>query len=117
MQPIPSANGKHIYYVKLSQPGIWRVPVDGGDEEQIIDQGDWNRWDAFAEGLCFVSVRALPHAAIECLRFETGRVETILPLDKPVPNGGFSVSRDGAWILYTQVDTSDSDLMLVQGFR
>ena len=31
-----SPDGKHLYYAKESTPGIWRVPVDGGDEVPAI---------------------------------------------------------------------------------
>ena len=33
------------------------------------------------------------------------------------PGGGLSVSPDGRWLLYTQTDDAQNDIMLGEGFR
>lgn len=30
-------NGAWLYYTKFEQPGLWRMPIGGGDEQQVID--------------------------------------------------------------------------------
>src|SRR5262245_22345557 len=33
-----SEDGHFVYYRKFNQPGLWRIPVNGGKEERIWDQ-------------------------------------------------------------------------------
>jgi Tol biopolymer transport system component len=45
---VESYDGKYLYYVKFFSPGIWRMPLSGGDEERITDQPEawyWACWD------------------------------------------------------------------------
>ena len=47
------------------------------------------------------------------------QVRQVGAIEKSVSRGnpGFSVTRDGRWILWAQVDHVDSDLMLLENFR
>lgn len=34
---LESPDGKFLYYAKgLTVPGLWRIPIDGGEESEII---------------------------------------------------------------------------------
>src|SRR5215469_1142600 len=33
-----SEDGRFVYYRKINQPGIWRVPLNGGEEQRVCDQ-------------------------------------------------------------------------------
>jgi hypothetical protein len=48
--------------------------------------------------------------------FTTGKAKPILTLQKQ-PSLGLSMSQDGHWLLYSQVDQGGSDLMRVENFR
>ena len=51
-----------------------------------------------------------------CLQvFSTGKTSKILTIERP--GGGVAVSPDGRTLLYSQVDETGSDLMLVENFR
>lgn len=51
-----------------------------------------------------------------CHELATGRTSRVATLDdRPVPC--LSVSPDGQWIAYMQVEVSGSDLVLVENFR
>jgi len=55
--------------------------------------------------------------SVRFLAFATGKVTTIATIRRPVADLGLSVSPDERYLLYTQVDQTGSDLMLVENFR
>jgi eukaryotic-like serine/threonine-protein kinase len=120
-----STNGKFLYYTKgRNVAGIWRVPVEGGEETLVLDThkaGYWSAWTVVEQGIYFITAEQPARPAIEFFSFTTGRVAEVAALAKPfrpwTNPEGLSVSPDGRWILYTQEDRSDSDIMLVENFR
>jgi Tol biopolymer transport system component len=116
-----SADGKFIYYAKLATPGIWRTPVGGGDEIQILQEGGMGAWALTGDGICLIDKRS-PGAAIKFYDFDTHQLTTLREFGRdvlfdPSTSTAIAVSPDGRWILYTQVDQSGSDLMLVDNYR
>jgi hypothetical protein len=45
------------------------------------------------------------------------KISTITQLEKRPFNSGIALSPDSNWFLYTQVDQSDTDIMLVEKFH
>ncbi len=112
-----SADGKLVYYTKR-EPGIWSIPVDGGEERLVMSQGEWGGWSLLPEGICWIDRPASPPASINFFNFATARSFVLLAFDKTKPRPIMpSASPDGRWILYTQVDQIDNDIMLVENFR
>jgi hypothetical protein len=115
-----SLDGKTLYYAKgRDVPGLWKVPVAGGEETLVLEQlavGLWGYWGLTAEGIYFYDAST---KAIEFFSFATHKVTQIAkPGKDPVRfNAGLAVSPDGRWILYAQVDQSNSNIMLVENFR
>ena len=117
-----SPDGQFVYYAKFTEPGIWRVPVEGGEETLVLDllqPGLWGYWAVVDEGIYFLNAEAEPRPAIEFYRFATRRVIPIAALEKEPVLGdpGLAVSPDGRWLLYAQRDQEASDIMLVENFR
>ena len=117
-----SPDGSRLYYAKFDAPGIWTVPADGGEEQPVHDlppTGYWGYWDIGRRGLYFVNPDAKPRPTIELLDLATRRVTRIAELERPPIQwtSGFSVARDERSILYSQLEQSGSDIMLVEGFR
>ena len=56
------------------------------------------------------------NSSIQFLSFATGKVNMVARMSAP-PAKGLSVSPDGRSILYTQLDESGCDLMLVENFK
>jgi Tol biopolymer transport system component len=112
-----SPDGKFLFFSKIVQPGIFRIPVGGGEEELFIDsRGRWLLWDVYDEGICFVQTPAREKPLVMCYEFATGKARRLATLDR-IPVWALSVSPDGNWIYYDQEDVSGSDLVLVENFR
>ena len=114
-----SSDRKFIYYAKgRDGTSLWKVPTDGGDETQVLES--LVRWDGFVvvdAGIYFIPTPAAGagSSSINFLSFATGKIRSVATTDRPAD--GLSVSPDGRWILYTQLDQNVSELMLVENFR
>jgi Tol biopolymer transport system component len=118
-----SLDGKFLYYAKgRDVPGIWRIPVEGGEETLVLNEhkaGTWRSWAVSDKGIYFATAEVPAHPLIEFYDFATGHVTLVCKLDKPIPSGfpGLSISPDGRWLLFTQRDQIGSDIMLMENFR
>jgi hypothetical protein len=95
-----------------------RVPVDGGEETQVLtDIGAWT-WDATDIGIVFLASTESA-SAVDLLRYEDYAVMRLglLPFNPARVSVGWTVSRDGRWLLTSQLDRVAADLMLVDNFR
>jgi hypothetical protein len=122
-EALESLDGKHLYYTKARlTPGIWRAPVEGGEERLILDHhgaGNKPYWTVAADGIYFVTDENPQHPVIEFFRFATGEVTRIYVMEKPIAGStrGVAIAPDGRWLLFTQGDQSGSDIRLVENFR
>jgi hypothetical protein len=132
---IESEDGRFLYYSKFTEPGIWKMPLNGGEEMLVLDQPagwQWFNWALTRNGIYFLTgdpPNASPEWAyapssgtagkIKFFDIATGKTISILALEKPVPHhGGLAVSSDGKSLLFGQLDeSSDSYIMLVKNFR
>ena len=120
-----SIDGKFLYHTKgRNVAGIWRVAAEGGEETLTFDThkaGYWSAWTLVSQGVYFLTGERPAHPAIEFFSFATGRLTEVAAMAKPFKPWtnpeGLSVSADGRWILYTQDDRADMDIMLVENFR
>jgi Tol biopolymer transport system component len=75
-------------------------------------------WTVVVPGGIYVVPADSPHS-IRYFDLSTRRVRRVMEVDRDFnsANGGLSVSPDGRWILYSQVDDVNSDIMLVDYFH
>jgi Tol biopolymer transport system component len=113
--PIASPDGKWIYYSGDEKEGIWKVPVEGGEETQIVP--------SLSNAFCFsVAARGIyfQHGdvtrSLGFYRFADGKTADIASFNRPTFLH-LSVSPDEHWLLYTQLDQTIDDLVLVDNFR
>ncbi len=128
--PIESRDAKFLYYAKRYNSshvgtdldagragGLWRVPSAGGDEIEILpDLRFWDGFDVAPDGIYYIPTGGPGNYTIRFLDLATGKTRQVATLPKP-PAGGLSLSPDGRHLLYSQIDQTGADLMLVENFR
>ncbi|PYV36962.1 MAG: hypothetical protein DMG06_29365, partial [Acidobacteria bacterium] len=102
---IESPDGKSLYYGKdLEFPtSLWKVPLDGGQEIEILDplSNPWN-FAVAKEGIYFLPTsEATGGVPVQFFSFGTGEIKTVATVGKAVWVG-LAASPDGRTILYTQ---------------
>jgi Tol biopolymer transport system component/serine/threonine protein kinase len=114
-----SADGKYVYYAKgRADAGLYRVPVEGGEETLVLaalKPGFWGYWAPSADGIYFADTPVGGASmSIHFFRFGDRRTAQIATSDKPpmIGDSAMALSPDGRTLLYTQVDQSGSDIML-----
>ena len=119
-----SPDGRIIYYAKVPEmgPGLWSVATSGGQEERVLESVRFGYWAVAHSGIYFIDFD-VPSDAPRPLRFfnfqsrqvtQVGTVEnTVSWTNTP----GFAISPDSRWLLYTSLESTDADLMLVDNFR
>ena len=115
-----SPDGSLLYFLSgWPNPSLWRVPVEGGEEEQVLESSFGGIYEVVEEGVYFVPPSTPEDGfSVGFLRFATGAVERVFSFERQPPLGSFmSVSPDGRSILFGQGEEPESDIMLVENFR
>jgi len=116
-----SPDGKSLYILRNDEghAGFWKMPIEGGHETQLVPGVQWNSSGSWSDGICYLDFDESP-PEIKQMDFATGRVRRLGTLD----TGnliryvlGISVSPDGKWLLYTRLDHTESNIVLVENFR
>ncbi len=118
-QPLESPDSQWVYYTKDdgAASSLWKIPRDGGDETQVLESVDARAFAPVEEGIYFIpGADSASRYFIQFFNFATKKIRSITTIKKPI-DLYLSVSPDGGWILYSQIDQMDSDLMLVENFQ
>jgi Tol biopolymer transport system component/DNA-binding winged helix-turn-helix (wHTH) protein len=110
-----SPDRRTLYYAKAGSPStIWSVPLDGGDDVQLLDGLSYaDNFVVGDRGIYFLAVGDLPtKTSIDFFEFSTGRRATLAKVGKPWWSG-IALSPDQRWLLVATIDRDGSDLMLV----
>jgi hypothetical protein len=119
MSGVESFDGRFLYYSKYEMGGVWRMPLEGGEETQVLEEvqgASWPNWALTSDGIYFLRFDKSPRVTIQFLDFATAKTTPLWTLDKE-PGWGLSMSRDGKSILYVQGEFAESNIMLVKNFR
>jgi Tol biopolymer transport system component len=123
-EAVESPDGRVIYYAKVPEigPGLWSVPVDGGEEQPVLESVRFGYWAVARRGIYFIDfdVPSEAERPVRFLDFQSGEVKQLGTVEKTVRwtnTPGFAISPDGRWLLYTSLESMDADLMVVDNFR
>jgi Tol biopolymer transport system component/DNA-binding winged helix-turn-helix (wHTH) protein len=110
-----SIDGHHLYYVKLNEPGIWRMPLLGEKAEVVLSDlnlSDWGSWVVGRTGIYFV--RRNP-TTIQFVSFADGTIREVFAPSRQMPYLGraLSLSGDGRSLLFAMINHSDDEVMRV----
>jgi len=119
ISPVESPDGRFLYYSKYEEGGVWRMPLQGGPETEVLNEvegGGWPDWALSSDGIYFLRYDKFPHVSIQFFEFATHKTTPIWSLGKE-PGWGLSMSRDSKSIVYVQKEFAESNIMLVKNFR
>jgi Tol biopolymer transport system component len=116
-----SVDGKWLYFAEGGADSEIRIVSSSGGEHRPLagmpNVRDATAWALASDGIYFLDRRAQP-VAINFFEFSTKKIRQIATLNKPpIEWGGLSLSPDGKWLAYSQVDDTPSDIMLVDHFK
>ncbi len=120
ISPAESVDGKVLYFpdrnlnanmmmLELDQPGAKSKPVPNMSRILVETQ-----WVLVPNGIYFTQQNA--PRTVSFYDFATQQTHTIFSVERDLDDG-ISVSPDGRYMLYSQIDESNSNIMLVNNFR
>ena len=110
-----SEDGRFLYFSK-GRPGIWKMPLSGGEEERVLDQPvNWFNWALTPGGIYFLNETDAQRPAIAFFDFARRKSTPIQVVDKTVL--GLTLAPDEKSLLYGQPGSEDYEIMLVKNFH
>jgi Tol biopolymer transport system component len=110
-------NGAYVYYTQAmdTASALWRLPTSGGQPVKVLEGVVLRAFAVLERGVYYID-RPSGEARLQFFDFATGR-STIIARNLGLISVGLTASPDGRTILYSRVDSSVDDLMLVENFR
>jgi len=116
---IESADGAYLYYTEsrtTNTPAtLWRVPVAGGPAVKMTDGVNSTSFDVTNGGIYYLD-QAAGETRLQYFDLATRQTTTVAG-NLGNSDLGLAASPDGRTILFTRIDSSVNDLMLVENFR
>jgi Tol biopolymer transport system component len=101
---------------------LWRKLLPAGPEEPVLERlkpGFWGYWAVVENGIYFADQPPLEKPEIFFYAFAGKRVRSVHAVDRAVrvADSAFAVSPDRRWVLYSQIDESGSDILMMDHYR
>jgi Tol biopolymer transport system component len=115
---VESQDGNLYYTTPRGATGIWRRPVQGGQETLVPGTetvGLFRYWQLSPTGIYFAEGPNNP--VVQFMNLKTGARTRLASLGSQLRRGprGLAVSPDGSSFLYTHADEGQSDLCVIDG--
>jgi hypothetical protein len=129
MQPKESPDGAYIYFDEgfMKPSPLWRFPASGGAPVKVLEGVIEGNYAVLERGIYYIDRPSGPGGAffadpaagqtrLQYFDFASSKSTTVA---RNMGNVfiGLTASPDGRTILYTRMDVSVDDLMLVENFR
>jgi len=116
---LESEDGRFVYFTRLADPRLRRIPRDGGPETLVTDEGTpdlWANWTLGKHGIFLLSSSPGQSSQLEFVDLKRGQTAAMYTLPKP-SFYGLSISPDGSSAVFTQRDRSEHDVVLIKNFE
>lgn len=120
---VESADGKYLYYARgRGQRGLWRRNLLDGKEEPVLESlQEWGWWALAPRSIYFFEVPRSVHPQVHLKAFDIAerRTRELGTVRYPVMSATatIAVSRDGRHLAYTQINSTEADIMLMANVR
>ena len=121
--PFESPDGKVVYYQKtIGDSDVWKIPTAGGGETRVLGPAGESAFAVVADGIYFIEPGPPGYAgwikgnSLKFFSFAKGTAEKVFDI-KYWAQIGVSLSPDGRYVLFSQMDPFVQDLMLVENFH
>jgi len=113
-----SPDGAYVYYTQTpSAPTVlWRLPASGGQPAKVLEGVVSRAFVVLQKGIYYIDQPSGEYG-LRFFDFATGKSTTVARNLGNDVDLGLTASPDGRTILYSRVDSSVDDLMLVENFR
>jgi Tol biopolymer transport system component len=109
-----SYDGRMVYFVRsTAQPGLWRTPAGGGDEELVLPGVMDFRWGVSRDGITYVDGPESTRPRLRRVPYNDLKRPTTLVELTARASAGFGISADGGTVFYTKAKPRQSDIMYV----
>jgi serine/threonine protein kinase/Tol biopolymer transport system component len=118
--PLESPDGQYVYFARNRR--LLRVRTDGSDPQEVPGMPNLrvtpDTWVPTRTGIYFIA-DVSHQAEVDFLDFNSQKVRKVFTLEKSLPgwSGAVSLSSDGKWLLYPQLDGNSSDLMMIENWK
>ena len=120
-----SNDGQKLYFTKPSTLGIFEVSLADPAEERLLVSDQLfegsGEWTVTPEGIYIAQHHYETQnkkPAIDLFSFETGKIRTVLEMDKDFGSyAGINASPDGQWLIFSREDVRNHDISLVENFQ
>jgi Tol biopolymer transport system component len=118
--PVESPDGSHLYFVRNWK--LWRSNTDGSAQEEVKGfprlklLGD--KWLPFGTGIYYLT-DVKDKTELDYFDLKTNKTQRITVPERvpPLWMGQMSISSDGRWLVYPQVDEHASNLMMIENWQ
>lgn len=112
-----SPDGEWLYYSKHQIDGLWRIPIDGGEEQKVIplSHKQWGNWALSDDGVYYVEDEKEEQPYIAFFQLGKGQASKIVTLTDVPENPSLTLSPDGQWLLFSRLDKYEGNLVIFQG--